>query len=63
MKIKKHQSPSKTTITNNITKPTYSAILELELETKQDIAKSSLEINKFIDNDLGKHTIYVMKHA
>ena len=44
-------------------KPTYSAILEIDIEQKQDIQKCITEINSFIGADLSKHKIYVMKYA
>ena len=54
MKIKKHYSPSKNTVNVTMVKPTYSAMLEIDIEQKQDIQKSITEINSFIGSDLSK---------
>jgi len=63
MKVKKYQSPNNSTLSRKIVNPNYISILEMEIETKQDIQKSITETTSFIGNDLTKHTIYVMKHA
>jgi hypothetical protein len=44
-------------------KPTYSAILEIDIEQKQDIQKCITEINSFIGADLSKYKVYVCKIA
>ena len=63
MKIKKHTSPSKNTVNVTMVKPTYSAMLEIDIEQKQDIQKCITEINSFIGADLSQYRVFVCKIA
>ena len=40
----------------------YSAMLEIDIENRQDTKNVEKELNKFISNDLSKHSIIVLKH-
>jgi len=62
MKIKSLKLPNPSSISRVVNQHKYSAMLEIEIENTKDVRNVTSEINKFISNDLSKHSILVLKH-
>ena len=62
MKIKNLISPTSSSISRVMNQNRYSAMLEIDIENRQDTKNVEKELNKFISNDLSKHSIIVLKH-
>jgi len=61
MKIQRHQNPSSNTLRRLLETQKPASVLEIELESSNDLRAISSEINKFVANDLSKHTVIVSK--
>lgn len=62
MKTKKIISPTNNAITSAINQHKFAAVLEIDIENQNDVRNLSTEIQKFVANDLSKHSILVLKH-
>jgi hypothetical protein len=62
MKITQTNNPSKSNIASQITRQNYSAILTIQIDALKDIQSISKEAQKFINKDLCKHSIIILKH-
>ena len=62
MKTKKIISPTTNAITSAINQHKFAAVLEIDIENQNDVRNLSTEIQKFVANDLSKHSILVLKH-